>query len=188
MNTQSDQPNRYAAPQAEVDDVKDDAELGELAGRGARLGAILLDGLVWGLLTYVPFMIGAGVQGLQSLAASAKPGDPFSIYVGIGRLLTGPAGILAILGFLIVAALNFYFVAKNSQTIGKKLVGIKVVRTDGSRASLGRIFWLRNVVNALPGMIPFIGGLYGLIDPLFIFGEARRCVHDHIADTIVVKA
>jgi hypothetical protein len=46
------------------------------------------------------------------------------------------------------------------------------------------VIWLRNVVNALLGIIP----LYGFIDPLFIFGNARRCVHDHLADTIVIKA
>jgi uncharacterized RDD family membrane protein YckC len=30
--------------------------------------------------------------------------------------------------------------------------------------------------------------LYGLIDSLLIFRESRRCLHDNIADTIVVKA
>ena len=58
------------------------------------------------------------------------------------------------------------------------------MRRDGSPASLGRIFWLRNVVNTILGIIP----LYGIIDVLFIFGEARQCLHDKIADTIVVKA
>jgi uncharacterized RDD family membrane protein YckC len=80
--------------------------------------------------------------------------------------------------------LTILFVARNGQTIGKKLLGIKVVRSDGSKASLGRIFWLRNVVNTVLGFIP----LYGIVDLLLIFGEARQCVHDKIADTIVIKA
>jgi hypothetical protein len=46
------------------------------------------------------------------------------------------------------------------------------------------VFWLRNFVNGLLGMIP----LYGLIEILFIFGESQQCLHDKIADTIVVKA
>ena len=77
---------------------------------------------------------------------------------------------------------------KNGQTIGKKLLSIKVVRSDGSRASLARIFWLRNIVNAIPGAIPLLGNLYVLADHLFIFGEKRQCLHDKIADTIVVRA
>jgi uncharacterized RDD family membrane protein YckC len=64
------------------------------------------------------------------------------------------------------------------------MLGIKVVRTDGSPASLGRIFWLRNVVNGLMGLLP----LYQFIDWLFIFGESRQCLHDKLADTMVVKA
>ena len=62
------------------------------------------------------------------------------------------------------------------------------LRSDGSRAGLARIFWLRNVVGALISWIPLAGGLYALVDLLWIFGGARRCVHDYIADTIVVNA
>jgi uncharacterized RDD family membrane protein YckC len=33
-----------------------------------------------------------------------------------------------------------------------------------------------------------VGYVYPLIDTLMIFGESRQCLHDRIADTIVVKA
>ena len=50
----------------------------------------------------------------------------------------------------------------------KRLVGsireLTGVRKDGSRASLGRIFWLRNVVNMLFQLVPLIGSVYGLVD------------------------
>ena len=59
---------------------------------------------------------------------------------------------------------------------------------DGSRASVGRIFWLRNVVNTLITLIPLVGWLYNLVDALFIFTDRRQCLHDKIADTIVVDA
>ena len=77
---------------------------------------------------------------------------------------------------------------RTGQTFCKKMLGIKIVRNDGSRAGLGRIFWLRMFVPGLVGAIPLVGGLFGLIDPLFIFGEEKRCLHDLIADTIVVTA
>ena len=95
------------------------------------------------------------------------------------------AGVaFGILGFTVWALLTIKYVRANGQSIAKRMLNIKVVRTDGSTASLGRIFWLRNVVNGLLGVIP----LYGIIDPLFIFGETRQCLHDKLADTIVVKA
>jgi uncharacterized RDD family membrane protein YckC len=75
-------------------------------------------------------------------------------------------------------------VARYGQTMGKRLLEMRVVRSDGSQAPLRRIFWLRNVVNALLGIIP----LYSIIDVLLIFGVRRQCIHDSIADTIVVRA
>ena len=37
-------------------------------------------------------------------------------------------------------------------------------------------------------MVPFVGGLVSLVDALLIFRDDRRCLHDEIADTIVVTA
>ena len=50
--------------------------------------------------------------------------------------------------------------------------------------SFARILWLRNLLNMVLSMIP----LYSIIDAVLIFGEERQCLHDKIADTIVVKA
>jgi uncharacterized RDD family membrane protein YckC len=89
---------------------------------------------------------------------------------------------------LILLAITIVLVARNGQTIGKRLIGIKVVRSNGEKAGFWRIFLLRNVVNAIPSLIPFVGYAYVLTDHLFIFGESRQCLHDKIADTVVVKA
>lgn len=172
MNTTSNSANPYAPPRAEVRDAvtRDEAEL---AGRGERLGAAILDGLIGTVLVFLPLMLGADFNKLMA-------GDVTG--------LSGMGAGLAVLDALILIGITIYLVQKNGQTIGKKIVGIKVVRSDFSRASLGRIFWLRNVVNAIPGMIPYVGNVYALVDHLFIFGESRQCVHDKIADTVVVKA
>jgi uncharacterized RDD family membrane protein YckC len=189
MNTSSDQPNRYAAPQSEVEDVKDDTEVGELAGRGERLGASLLDGLIFGVAVWLPMLIGFGFGGFRMLMEMIRNGGQTAggdEVFNWAALFTGFA--FAGIGFLIVLSINIYFVVKNRQTIGKKLVGIKVVRSDGSLVSIARLFWLRNFVAGLPGGIPYLGYLYSLARYLMIFGEQRRCIHDYIADTIVVKA
>jgi uncharacterized RDD family membrane protein YckC len=99
------------------------------------------------------------------------------------ELLALPLALCAV-GFIAWAWITILLVARYGQTMGKRILEIKVVRSDGSPASLGRIFWLRNVVNSLLGLIP----LYTLIDLLLIFGDRRQCIHDLIADTIVVKA
>ena len=188
MNTSSDQSNRYAAPQSEVEDVIDGSEVGEIASRGERLGAALLDGLIYGVSVWIPLLVVIGVGGFRMLmdlvrnGGQTPDGEPFNFTA----LFTGFA--LSGVGFLIVLGVNLYFVIKNRQTVGKKQLGIKVARTNGSTVSIARLFWMRNVVNILPGLIPFLGNFYFLIDNLFIFGEQRRCVHDYIADTIVVKA
>jgi len=46
--------------------------------------------------------------------------------------------------------------------------------------------WL--AVMGLIGAIPFLGRLVQFIDPLLIFRDSRRCLHDEIADTTVVNA
>ena len=92
--------------------------------------------------------------------------------------------LLMIIGFAVWCWLTIARMRANGQSIAKKILGIKVVRTDGSPVSLGRLIGLRNVVNTLISLIP----LYSIIDILFIFGESRKCLHDKLADTIVIKA
>lgn len=161
--------NPYAPPRAVVSDISDAGETLEPAGRGIRLGAALLDGVIFLALVYLPLILGGGFGNLS-------PGDTAQF---------SPLwGFVMVVGFIVWAVFTVIYVSRNGQSIAKKWLGIKVVRTDGSKASLGRIFWLRNVVNGLLGIIPF----YGIVDALVIFGESRQCIHDKIADTIVVVA
>jgi uncharacterized RDD family membrane protein YckC len=170
------QPNPYAPPTANVSDVEVDSGVIEQAGRGARFGAAMLDGLFMVLIVYIPAIV---IGGVDSIVASA--GD-------YTQLIFSTFGYVALAGLIVWGVITFILVKRNSQTLGKKLVGIKVVRSDGSHASLARIFWLRNVVNGIPTAIPIVGNIYALVDHLFIFTESRQCLHDKIADTMVVKA
>ena len=36
--------------------------------------------------------------------------------------------------------------------------------------------------------LPVIGAILGLVNILFIFGPEKRCLHDYIAGTRVIKA
>lgn len=136
----------------------------QLADVGTRFVANLVDVLA----VYAPFIIAAIGLGLTD-------GSPMA---GVVVASGGGFALMAMLG------VQLYFCANYSQSIGKRLLGIKVVRLDGSPASLGRVILLRNLV---PQMIGSLCGIFGIVDALLIFGDQRRCLHDYFADTIVVK-
>jgi uncharacterized RDD family membrane protein YckC len=170
-------PNPYAPPQAFVRDIVVETAGIAPADRGTRLAAAILDGIILAVMVYAPMML------MMFMAPFAIDGDgEVSQRGAMAMVLVG--GGLALVGCIAWAWLTIRYVLQNGQSIAKKMLGIKVVRRDGSPAGLGRIFWLRNVVNGLLGILP----LYGLVDCLFIFAESRQCLHDKIADTIVVKA
>ncbi len=74
----------------------------------------------------------------------------------------------------------------NGQTIGKKALGIKIVDTNGNLPEKQHLI-KRYGVYFLPGQIPVIGQIISLINVLFIFGPEKRCLHDLLGDTIVIK-
>ena len=92
------------------------------------------------------------------------------------------------LGMIALAVYQLVLLYRSGQTVGKKIVGIRIVRPDGGRASFPRLLFLRYLVPGLIGAIPLVGFLFALVDALFIFAEDRRTLHDKIADTIVVNA
>ena len=166
--------NPYAPPRAAVKDVSDPQATAVPADRGTRLGATMLDGVIFGGMVYLPLIVVSIMAG--ALRAGQGPGSLGS-FVAVGGLFT-------LVGFVVWCWLTIKYILENGQTIAKRMLRIKVVRSDGTAISLGRIFWMRNMLNTLISMVPF----YAFVDALFIFSESRQCLHDKLADTIVVKA
>ncbi|MBI3448387.1 MAG: RDD family protein [Acidobacteria bacterium] len=160
--------NPYSPPQTYVADVKAPGAI-RLATRSQRARGALVDvGVGLALLFGTCFPL---FQRLGVLAAS----DPEWL----------PRAFSAVgLQFLI----NAYFLHTNGQTVGKRAVGTRIVLADGSRASLPRILGLRMMVPGFIGWVPIAGPLFGLVDTLFIYRDDRRCLHDHIAGTVVIAA
>jgi uncharacterized RDD family membrane protein YckC len=173
--------SNYAPPKSEVADVVPDDDV--KASRGSRLGAAILDNLIV-FLAMGPAYMHAWPQIITAGGAGQRSSLAFWALVAG----TGAWFYFGILWIIVALGINCMLAYKNGQTIAKKWLGIKDVRTDGSRVSFARIFWLRNALNILISFIPLIGSFYGLIDALFIFGPAKRCVHDYLADTIVIRA
>lgn len=165
--------NPYAAPMARVSDIVDDQQL-MLADRGTRLGAAIVDGLV---LLFVPYVLGFAAL------AQIKPD-------GGGGLSSAATvlGSLAVVSFIAIIGYNLVLLHRNGQTIAKKWLGIKVVRSDGSACALSRIVFARWLPITVLGVIPLLGPFVSLVDALLIFRSDYRCIHDHIADTVVVRA
>jgi len=146
-------------------------EVEELASRLSRLIASFVDGLVM-MVFVIPLYIilfttyGGSILDLSDAYRIAWIGIPSLIYfVGI----------------------NSYFWATRGQSIGKMALGIRIVHIDGEQATWGRIVGLRILPMQLLTWIPYIGGLISLVDILFIFRASRRCLHDEIARTKVIR-
>jgi uncharacterized RDD family membrane protein YckC len=159
--------NPYAAPQAPLD-YGQNVHL-ELAERGTRLGGAILDALV-----YVASMVPGGI--LLAVAGNKS-----------GAMQTMGFILLAV-GVIAAMVVNAMWLHQTGQSVAKRILGIKILRADGSRCSFPRIFFIRYLVPGIISNIPILGGFFGLANPLFIFRADYRCIHDLMADTIVVKA
>jgi len=141
-----------------------------LAGRWIRLLANLVDGFIF----LIPMIA------LSFIIPFIESRNDLGIFVAIG--------IALIIFVVAIVVINLILLYKNGQTMGKRLLSIKIVRTDGSHVGLLRIIFLRFLPTGILSGIPFIGYLFALLDPLLIFQKSRRCLHDLIADTIVIDA
>lgn len=167
--------NPYAPPRSNVESPEADSAILEPADRSTRLGASLLDGLITGL----------PVLGLV-LALLLASGHGFFDPLPVGTHVLFVLGTL-IIGSAVHLAINGHLLVKHGQTVGKKLCGIRIVRQDGGHPTLWDSFGKRHVPVMVVSQIPFIGGLLSIVDACFIFRENRRCLHDEIAGTMVVR-
>ena len=149
-----------------------------LAGRGRRLAATAIDMVLVPALTILLIMVTDVVEDAED-------------YVDNTWMLW--VLLLAIASYLL---LNGYTLWRGGQTLGKRLLGIAVIRAprDGGLAgeqhpaALWKLILLRAWFFPLLVLIivpPY--ALLPLLDHLFIFGKRRRCLHDWICATMVVR-
>jgi uncharacterized RDD family membrane protein YckC len=137
-----------------------------LADRGARFLAALVDGLA-----IIPIGIPVALAFLAEDSDGLLVGLVFALVIGLG-----------------IGCVQWYLIATSGQTVGKRALGIRIVKIDGSPVDFVSGVVMRSwVMNAICN-IPYVGPLIGLVDVLMIFGEERRCLHDRIAGTKVVEA
>ncbi len=117
---------------------------GSVAGFGPRLGAFLIDGLLADLL---------------------------AVIVDGGFHNSGRHTLASYVGFLLI---EIVFVAVAAQTPGMKLLGIAVVRADGSGRAALRWVLFRTL-------------LLAVIAPAVIVDASGRAMHDRAAGTVMLR-
>ena len=165
------QDDRFAPPRAHVEDVETAAEGMQLATRRSRFGAAIIDVVIAMAAIWAVSVV-----------------TPWNAFNTEGFGWSSPQFLSPALGFLLFMAINGWLLATRGQTVGKSLLKIRIARPDGSPASLGRLLGLRYGVGSAINIIPAAGQIWGILDALLIFRKSQRCLHDSIADTIVLKA
>ncbi|MBH0062978.1 RDD family protein [Pseudoalteromonas sp. NZS71] len=139
---------------------------GEKATRSDRLVAAIVDGVL-GVVCFIPVFMLVGFDNLSQ------------------PTLTLSAGLLGY-GILSTLVLHGYLMYQRGQTIGKSLMSIRIENLDGTQASFTTIYFKRMLSMQLLSLVPSVGQfIAGFVNPLFIFGKDKRCLHDHLAGTKV---
>jgi uncharacterized RDD family membrane protein YckC len=74
------------------------------------------------------------------------------------------------------------------RTIGKRALGTKVVTASDRSKVSGGAAGGRAAVFALPPIVPLVGGLFALLNELWLLWDRQRqCLHDKAAKTVVIK-
>lgn len=139
-----------------------------LADPGARLLAKGVDTLLAWLGGLAGSVVGAGL-----VAA-------FGTFDHAASFTNGMMGA----GLLAVVSAQWWLIARDGQTVGKRWLDIRIERMNGSLPG-----FVAGVV--IRGWLAFLFksmcGLLGVIDVIAIFRSDRRTIHDHIAGTRVVR-
>jgi uncharacterized RDD family membrane protein YckC len=140
------------------------------AGFWKRVAAYLVD---YVLLTVTSAIVGGIIGAVLGVAMSSGGSSGSAIEMaaqGVGMLLGIGIG---------VAYYAAFHSSKGGATLGKMVVGIKVVRSDGERISVLRAIG-RYFAAMLSGLILCIGYL------MAAFTDRKQTLHDMICDTVVV--
>jgi uncharacterized RDD family membrane protein YckC len=156
-----------------------------LASWGARLGALMLDFLMFNLIP-----VGLIMAGYLPYAKKVQDATNACHDQGVSTEncdLPDPTGtnvLLILVGFVLSLAVLFYLSyreGKTGQTPGKRICGIRVLRElDGSALGFGRAFG-RRLAHFLDSLVCGLGYLWPLWD------QKNQTWADKIAGSVVIK-
>ncbi|NED15347.1 RDD family protein [Streptomyces sp. SID9124] len=163
----------------------------EIASMGRRLGARCLDGLIIGVIYTIFSFI--GLAGALGLAKSTDDcGSPMD--AGYDKCVNDASmgfiatmfGMLAIL-VLITLLYEWLMISLMGATLGKKILGLKVVKENtGLNPGLGAGF-IRWIIPIVGAFLCYIGAILTYLSPFFDNSGKLQGWHDRAAGTLVVK-
>jgi uncharacterized RDD family membrane protein YckC len=156
MQSQYDAPYQAAAPAMEY------------VGVGRRLLAVIIDAIILGVINGIILMV------FHSGTATTADG-------GVSYNASGPGVALAY-----IIPLVYYIVLEATMggTLGKRILGLRVVKLDGSPISWGESI-IRNLLRIIDGIPAFIPYLLGAI--LIWTSPTKQRLGDRVAKTVVVR-
>ena len=147
-----------------------------MASFGERLLALILDTIIVSVVSMFVYFVLFFIGGMFSALFFDNHGSLAGVLIGFTNLLV----IVAF--FAIFYVYYIYFYTKQGATLGKKIMKIKVVRTE----DLQYMKWWQVLVRDLFGK--WISGFFFYLGYFWYFmSEKRQALHDLIASTYAVK-
>ena len=166
-----DNANPYLPPEASLAGERTEHVEGQAATLRQRFLAAMLDGLI-SFVVVMPLMFAFGMFDYTKHGGAPSFRETFD---------------MALLGFIVFVLMHGYFLKRNGQTIGKKIMRIRITGLDDTVLPLSKILIARYLPISAITLIPAAGNFLPMVDALFIFRSDRRCIHDMIAGTKVVQ-
>ncbi|HGO8660963.1 TPA: RDD family protein [Neisseria meningitidis] len=167
-----------------------------IAGAGDRILAALLNQLFTFLVLLVPFagLIAFAIKNEGRIGGSE---EIFGLLLGMTSFWVGLVGIL------VYTVVQIYYMSRDGQSLGKKIMRIRVLKTDGRNPGFVGTVLVREIVWSV--LVAIIAAVIGLAVGdngenainllaflanfvlLFMVKRDRRTLYDILADTVVVK-
>ena len=156
-----------------------EAEQFVAASRWQRFWASTADFLVFMGMTAILRRVGWWPESLQSTPHS---------FTGILGVQPTPQSLkMSAAAAWLWLVMQGFWLHRHGQTVGKRALRIRVVDLAGNKPNLWTLYVVRHLAFIAVMELPYVGLLIALVDSLAIFGPGRRCLHDYLAGTWVVR-
>lgn len=161
----------YGGPYGAPDPL---AGMPPLAGRGRRLVARIIDGILIGVP--VGLIMWFVVGGVSYTSTTGDDSGKQAVVSGV-----------TMLAYLVYEGV---MLTSRGQTVGKMAMKIRVAMLENGAIPTAQAGWVRAAIYTLPEVIPCCGTIFWLLNVLWCTWDKpyQQCLHDKGAKTVVVSA